>query len=170
MLVAPCSLTAARNVTSTSPTDVALPALAVDMYLDCVEHVRSQQSSHLWPQESSAIRTRLQLSWPFCNPTLRLGFIDQGTYCLAPQAFHQQTIGQHRNRWIDRCRWSARGNAMPSEVGHHHREVAWKVGHAKQQQKASKSRGRAWPETLQPLSAHATSGYVTHITHRASLT
>ncbi|EAA30562.2 hypothetical protein NCU02377 [Neurospora crassa OR74A] len=178
MLVAPCSLTAARNVTSTSPTDVALPALAVDMYLDCVEHVRSQQSSHLWPQESSAIRTRLQLSWPFCNPTtLRLGFIDQGTYCLAPQAFHQPTIGQHRNRWIDLCRWSARGNAMPSEVnreeasnkgtdckrnlnfkGHHHREVAWKVGHAKQQQKASKSRGRAWPGTLQPLSAHATSG------------
>ncbi|KAK3487243.1 hypothetical protein B0T13DRAFT_491795 [Neurospora crassa] len=109
MLVAPCSLTAARNVTSTSPTD-------------------------LWPQESSAIRTRLQLSWPFCNPTLRLGFIDQGTYCLAPQA------------------WSASGNAMPSE-GHHHREIAWKVGNAKQQQKASKSRGRAWPGTLQPLSA-----------------
>ncbi|KAK3486517.1 uncharacterized protein B0T23DRAFT_407462 [Neurospora hispaniola] len=67
MLVAPCSLTAARNVTSTSPTDVAPSRPG-----NCVEHVRS---SH-----SSAIRTRLQLSWPFCNPTLRLGFIDQGTY------------------------------------------------------------------------------------------
>ncbi|KAL0467803.1 hypothetical protein QR685DRAFT_573937 [Neurospora intermedia] len=151
MLVAPCSLTAARNVTSTSPTD---------------EGVQYNQN---------AVATVIAVLQPYfaSSGIYRLGFIDQGTYCLALHAFHHQTIGQHRNGLIFadgqqaemRCRLR---NCKRNFKGRHHREVAWKVGHANQQQKSLQV---PWPRVdTAATERHATSGYVTHITHRASLT